>query len=112
MATADYGEAIALLRANLGKEEITEEDLCKVFLLVSAASNRPALGEKAGAYARALKEEGCDKVEDLIFFGRPFYKEMGMRYADALAIAPLLRLHNCGARNIRPSDPGSSAFVK
>ena len=49
---------------------------------MAAASNRPVLGEKAADYAKALKEGGCDKVEDLMLFDRPFYESVGMRYAD------------------------------
>ena len=64
MATADYSEAIALLCENMGKEVITQEELTKIFILVVAASERPALGGKAVEYAKALKEGGCDKVED------------------------------------------------
>ena len=66
--TADYGEAIALLCANMGKGVITQGDLASVFKLVSVASERPVLAEKAEEYARALKEGGCDKVEDLAYF--------------------------------------------
>ena len=46
------------------------------------ASERPVLAEKAEEYALGLKEGGCDKVEDLQYFDRPFYASVGMRYAD------------------------------
>ena len=56
MANADYSEAIAPLCANMGKEVITEEELAKVFILVSSASDRPVLGEKAAEYARNIAD--------------------------------------------------------
>ena len=40
MADVDYSEAIALLRANYGKGEITEEDLSKVLILVEPSANQ------------------------------------------------------------------------
>ena len=81
-STADYAEAIALLCANMGKGNFAQGDIASVFKLVARASERPVLAEKAEEYARALKEGGCDKVEDLAYFDRPFYASAGVRYAD------------------------------
>ena len=94
----------------MGEDEIKEEDLSKVFILVAEASNRLALGERASEYARALKQDGCDRVEDLALFDRPFYDKAGLRYADVTQWLEVLKQASAAVSEERPEESDEPAL--